>query len=90
MNPGYTITFYSKPNCVQCTAVERSLNEKGIHYAKADAIANVDELKARGFQQAPVVFFYGFGEHIEFSGFDAFKIDEIYALITANEQEEAA
>lgn len=54
-----TITVYSKPQCVQCTATYRALDRAGLEYAVVDmsldeqALAQVLEL---GYQQAPVVF----------------------------------
>ncbi len=84
----YSITVYSKPSCGACFAVKRSLTAKVITFTEGDAIAEVDMLREKGYQQAPVTFFDGFGEHIEFSGFDVNRIDEIYALITAADQEE--
>lgn len=53
-----TITVYSKPACVQCTATLRALDAKGLDYAVIDltedeaAFALVTEL---GYRQAPVV-----------------------------------
>ncbi|ETX15928.1 glutaredoxin [Roseivivax halodurans JCM 10272] len=53
-----TITVYSKPACVQCTATTRALDAKGIDYALVDlsedsaAMAHVQSL---GYRQAPVV-----------------------------------
>ena len=53
-----TITVYSKPACVQCTATTRALAAKGIEYnlvdltEDAEALAKVTEL---GYRQAPVV-----------------------------------
>jgi len=53
-----TITVYSKPACVQCTATTRALAAKGIEYNLVDltedeeAMAKVTEL---GYRQAPVV-----------------------------------
>ena len=54
-----TITVYSKPSCVQCTATYRALDRAGLDYAVVDlsldeqALAQVMDL---GYQQAPVVF----------------------------------
>ena len=84
----YTLTVYSKPRCQQCVAVKRSLTAKGITFTEGDAIAEVDMLREKGYQQAPVTFFDGYGQHIEFSGFDVNQIDRIYALITEADQEE--
>ncbi|CAN7335304.1 glutaredoxin [Devosia riboflavina] len=53
-----TITVYSKPACVQCTATTRALDRKGIDYTvvdiseDADAYARVEEM---GYRQVPVV-----------------------------------
>ncbi|MBY5973413.1 Glutaredoxin-like protein NrdH [Pseudooceanicola marinus] len=53
-----TVTVYSKPACVQCTATTRALEAKGIDYAlvdlteDAEAMTRVTEL---GYRQAPVV-----------------------------------
>ncbi|PZO64561.1 MAG: NrdH-redoxin [Paracoccus denitrificans] len=53
-----TITVYSKPACVQCTATYRALDQRGVDYqivdlsADADALAHVESL---GYRQVPVV-----------------------------------
>lgn len=53
-----TITVYSKPACVQCTATTRALDAKGIAYhvidltEDAEAMTRVTDL---GYRQAPVV-----------------------------------
>ena len=53
-----TITVYSKPACVQCTATTRALAAQGLAYEvidlteDAEAFAYVSEL---GYRQAPVV-----------------------------------
>ena len=53
-----SITVYSKPACVQCTATTRALDAKGIPYDVIDltqdagAMTHVTEL---GYRQAPVV-----------------------------------
>lgn len=53
-----TVTVYSKPACVQCTATYRALDSKGIDYTiidlseDADALTRVTEL---GYRQVPVV-----------------------------------
>lgn len=53
-----TITVYSKPSCVQCTATTRALDARGLPYQlvdlskDADAMAHVQQL---GYRQAPVV-----------------------------------
>lgn len=53
-----SITVYSKPACVQCTATTRALDKKGIDYTvvdistDAEAFARVRDL---GYRQVPVV-----------------------------------
>ncbi len=53
-----TITVYSKPACVQCTATTRALSARGLDYRVIDltedeaAFARVTEL---GYRQVPVV-----------------------------------
>ena len=53
-----SITVYSKPACVQCTATTRALDSAGISYdvidlsQDTDAFAAVQEL---GYRQVPVV-----------------------------------
>jgi Glutaredoxin-like protein NrdH len=53
-----TITVYSKPACVQCTATTRALDAKGLNYQvidlseDADAMTKVSEM---GYRQVPVV-----------------------------------
>lgn len=53
-----TITVYSKPACVQCTATTRALDARGLAYdivdltEDADAMARVQQM---GYRQAPVV-----------------------------------
>lgn len=53
-----SITVYSKPACVQCTATTRALSAKGISFDVIDlteddeAMMRVTEL---GYRQAPVV-----------------------------------
>lgn len=53
-----TITVYSKPACVQCTATIRALEARGLAYdvvdltEDAEAMARVTGL---GYRQAPVV-----------------------------------
>lgn len=53
-----TVTVYSKPACVQCTATTRALDARGIAYSVVDltqdAIA-MAKVAALGYRQAPVV-----------------------------------
>ena len=53
-----TVTVYSKPACVQCTATTRALDAKGIAYTLVDltqdAVAMAQVL-AMGYRQATAV-----------------------------------
>ena len=53
-----TITVYSKPACVQCTATTRALDAKGLAYHLVDLTeddAAMERVTALGYRQAPVV-----------------------------------
>ncbi|QFS85134.1 glutaredoxin-like protein NrdH [Roseivivax sp. THAF197b] len=53
-----TITVYSKPACVQCTATTRALDARGLPYEVVDLTedaAAMDRVQALGYRQAPVV-----------------------------------
>ncbi|WP_108258228.1 glutaredoxin-like protein NrdH [Mangrovicoccus ximenensis] len=53
-----TVTVYSKPACVQCTATTRALDAKGIAYALVDLTedaAALQRVTGLGYRQAPVV-----------------------------------
>lgn len=53
-----TITVYSKPACVQCTATTRALDARGINYSVIDLTeddAAMEKVMALGYRQAPVV-----------------------------------
>lgn len=53
-----TITVYSKPSCVQCTATYRALDNAGIEYRVVDLSTTPDALtfvQELGYMQAPVV-----------------------------------
>lgn len=53
-----TVTVYSQPACVQCTATTRALDAKGIAYRVIDLsqdAAALAQVLALGYQQAPVV-----------------------------------
>lgn len=71
-----TVTVYTKPSCVQCTATYRALNAKGIEFEIFDV--SVDEkalqaVKELGYLQAPVVI----ADDEHWSGFRPDKIDEL-------------
>jgi glutaredoxin-like protein NrdH len=53
-----TITVYSKPACVQCTATTRALDRQGIDYTVVDVSADVEAyelVQGLGYRQVPVV-----------------------------------
>jgi glutaredoxin-like protein NrdH len=53
-----TITVYSKPACVQCTATTRALDAKGLSYDVIDLTqdaAAMEMVQSLGYRQAPVV-----------------------------------
>lgn len=72
---GLVLEFYSKPNCVQCTASERrieknSLEEKGLEIKRLSAEENLDLLKSEGFSTAPGFRLFRNGEKVAtWSGF---------------------
>lgn len=68
----FTVTVYSKPNCVQCTATMRELKKREVPYAVVD-LTTSDELltwvtQELGHQRAPVVVVDG-DEDNHWSGF---------------------
>jgi glutaredoxin-like protein NrdH len=74
-----TITVYTKPACVQCTATYKALDKQGITYDSVDISLNTearDYVMALGYLQAPVVV----TENEHWSGF---RPDRIKALAGA-------
>lgn len=54
------ITVWTKPNCMQCKATERTLDRSGVPYDRRDLTDpkwrdQVDKFKAQGFTSAPIV-----------------------------------
>ncbi|MBN7324384.1 Glutaredoxin-like protein NrdH [Mycobacteroides abscessus subsp. massiliense] len=75
-----TVTVYTKPACVQCTATYKALEKQGIKYDVVDITEKPearDYVLALGYQQAPVVVA---GEENHWSGF---RPDRIKALAAA-------
>ncbi|HWK19285.1 MAG TPA: glutaredoxin-like protein NrdH [Microbacteriaceae bacterium] len=71
-----TVTVYTKPSCVQCTATYRALNAKGIEFEIFDVSVDDKALQAvkdLGYLQAPVVI----ADDEHWSGFRPDKIDEL-------------
>ena len=53
-----SITVYSKPACVQCTATTRALDARGLSYDVIDLTEDADAMErvtALGYRQAAVV-----------------------------------
>jgi glutaredoxin-like protein NrdH len=71
-----TVTVYTKPGCVQCTATFKALDKNGVAYEKVDVTQNVDAydyVMSLGYLQVPVV--------ISPAGhFGGFRPDRIKAL----------
>lgn len=75
-----TITVYTKPACVQCTATYRALDNKGIPFEILDLSVDetaLEQVKALGYLQAPVVV----TDDDHWSGFRPDKIDELGARL---------
>lgn len=71
-----TVTVYSKPACVQCTATYRALDNRGIDYTVVDLSEDSEALQqvtALGYRQVPVV--VAGGDH-----WAGFRPDRIAAL----------
>ena len=71
-----TITVYSKPSCVQCTATYRALDKAGYDYTVVDITEDADArdyVMSLGHLQAPVVM--DGGEH-----WSGYRPDRIKAL----------
>ncbi|QNE90100.1 glutaredoxin-like protein NrdH [Corynebacterium incognita] len=71
-----SITVYSKPACVQCTATKKALDRSGLDYEVVD-ISLDDEARdyvmALGYVQAPVV-------EVDGDHWSGFRPDRIKAL----------
>lgn len=79
-----TLTVYTKPACVQCTATIRALNAAHIPHATIDLTesdTSMERVKALGYLQAPVVITDD-GEH--WSGFRPDLINDLATRIKEN------
>lgn len=73
-----TITVYSKPACVQCTATYRALDRAGIAYDVVDISDDTDArdyIMALGYLQVPVVV----AGELHWSGFRPDRIGSLVA-----------
>jgi glutaredoxin-like protein NrdH len=74
-----TITVYTKPACVQCTATYKAFDKQGIAYDKVDISLSSearDYVMALGYLQAPVV--VAGNDH-----WSGFRPDRIKALVAS-------
>ncbi|WP_402377955.1 glutaredoxin-like protein NrdH [Isoptericola rhizosphaerae] len=72
-----SVVVFSKPACVQCNATYRALEKKGIDYTVVDLsqdAAALDEVRALGYMQAPVVV-------VGDSHWSGFRPDKLAALV---------
>lgn len=72
-----SITVYSKPACVQCTATYRALDQRGIAYTVIDISQDAESLsmvRDMGYMQVPVIVTEG--DH-----WSGFRPDKINALV---------
>lgn len=73
-----TVTVYSKPACVQCTATKKKLEAKGIRYVEYDVTESAAALEyvteELGYSAAPVV---AVDDHNHWSGYRPDLIDNL-------------
>jgi glutaredoxin-like protein NrdH len=77
------ITVYTRPACVQCDAVFRTLDKMGISYHRVDISADPEAreyVMALGYLQAPVVYA---GPDNHFSGFRPERLRELASSTAA-------
>ena len=80
------ITLWTKPACVQCTAVSRAFDRAGVPYDKRDLTdpahaRKVEAFKERGLMQAPIT-------EAPSGTFAGFNPDKVNATITAARAEQ--
>ncbi|PTV70234.1 glutaredoxin domain-containing protein [Agrobacterium pusense] len=76
-------TLYTKPGCVQCTALARSMTRAGIDFDIVDISEDreaFDLVVGMGFRQVPVVVADGIDP---FSGFNPAKVEELAQVSAA-------
>lgn len=72
-----TVTVYTKPACVQCSAVFRALTKAGIPFNEIDLTTDGDArdyVMSLGYLQAPVVYA---GPANHFAGFRPDRINQL-------------
>lgn len=79
-----TVTVYSKPRCVQCTATYRALDNAGVSYEVVDVTENAAAYEYvtgdLGYSQAPIVVV---DEEDHWSGFQPDQIARVAAAFAA-------
>ncbi|MEN4466788.1 redoxin NrdH [Mycolicibacterium conceptionense] len=83
MNATTSVTVYTKPACVQCTATYKALEKQGIPFEKVDITLDSearDYVMALGYLQAPVV--VAGDEH--WSGFRPDRIRTVQSKLAAD------
>lgn len=80
-----TVRVYTKPDCRQCDATKRRLDEKHIAFEIEDATSpeNLAALKAEGWGSAPVVLTNVDGVEVGWAGYRPDMIDELAERIGA-------
>lgn len=84
-----TVTVFTKPQCQQCEATERRLNERGITFETVDLSENPEtlaQLVHAGYRQAPVVI----TPDASWSGYRPDLIDELAEALTPSRTSLAA
>ena len=80
-----TVTVYTKPGCVQCTATFKALEKNHISYSKVDVSADDQArefIQSLGYSQLPVVIAGG-------DQWGGFKPDRIKGLVTSPDSQTA-
>ena len=75
-----SITVYTKPACVQCTATKKALDRAGVDYELVDISLDNDArdyVMALGYLQAPVVV-------VDEEHWSGFRPDRIRGLVAAS------
>jgi glutaredoxin-like protein NrdH len=71
-------TVYTKPNCVQCDATKRLMDNLGVEYTTVDIADNPEELEKliqMGYKSAPVIV----TDNDSWAGFQPDKIEKLAA-----------
>jgi len=72
------VVLYGKPDCVQCTAIERKFKKEGVEFTKVDVSQDsgaLEFIKGLGFSAAPVVYVSTIEGDVHWSGYDVNEIE---------------